>query len=253
MEPRRSAQLRPARRPAEPAALPPRVLARRPARDQLPPVLRHQRPGRAAHGARGRVRGAHTLACFSLLSEGKLTGLRSDHPDGLYDPRPYFIRLQQHYVMAVAAPRPRIGPALRSGRPEHASAGDAAPASAEPETPACAGRFTWWPRRSSPPTSRCREDWAVHGTTGYDFLTVLNGLFVESEPAEAFSTAYDAWLGGGPRLGGPHLPEEADGARRRCSPATSNALANRLDRLARKNRNARAISRSATCGTRCAR
>lgn len=41
----------------------------------------------------------HALA-FRLLAEGKATGLRIDHPDGLYDPVTYFCRLQQHFLYA---------------------------------------------------------------------------------------------------------------------------------------------------------
>ncbi len=41
---------------------------------------------------------------FRLLEEGKITGLRLDHPDGLFDPAQYFERLQQRagspYVLA---------------------------------------------------------------------------------------------------------------------------------------------------------
>ena len=37
-----------------------------------------------------------------LLSEGKVHGVRIDHPDGLYDPQQYFQRLQQHYVLCMA-------------------------------------------------------------------------------------------------------------------------------------------------------
>ena len=37
-----------------------------------------------------------------LLSEGKVHGVRIDHPDGLYDPQQYFQRLQQHYVLHTA-------------------------------------------------------------------------------------------------------------------------------------------------------
>src|SRR5262249_48946377 len=35
-----------------------------------------------------------------------------------------------------------------------------------------------------------RESWAAHGTTGYGFLNLLNGLFVDSQNAEAFSKLY---------------------------------------------------------------
>jgi (1->4)-alpha-D-glucan 1-alpha-D-glucosylmutase len=37
-----------------------------------------------------------------LLAERKVTGLRIDHPDGLYDPSQYLERLQQHYVLELA-------------------------------------------------------------------------------------------------------------------------------------------------------
>ena len=48
-------------------------------RDQLPPVLRHQRPGRPEHGAAGRLRGD---ARFIVRADrqGKVAGLRIDHP-----------------------------------------------------------------------------------------------------------------------------------------------------------------------------
>jgi len=37
-----------------------------------------------------------------LLAEGKVDGLRIDHPDGLYDPATYFRRLQEHFALACA-------------------------------------------------------------------------------------------------------------------------------------------------------
>ena len=36
------------------------------------------------------------------LSEGKVHGVRIDHPDGLYDPQQYLERLQHHYVLSMA-------------------------------------------------------------------------------------------------------------------------------------------------------
>ena len=33
-----------------------------------------------------------------LLADGKLSGLRIDHPDGLYDPKQYLDRLQLRYA-----------------------------------------------------------------------------------------------------------------------------------------------------------
>jgi (1->4)-alpha-D-glucan 1-alpha-D-glucosylmutase len=39
---------------------------------------------------------------FRLLAEGKVTGLRIDHPDGLFDPPTYFENLQEGYRRALA-------------------------------------------------------------------------------------------------------------------------------------------------------
>src|SRR5262249_30626560 len=38
------------------------------------------------------------------------------------------------------------------------------------------------------------ETWPVHGTTGYEFLNTLNGLFVDSANALALSRIYHRWL-----------------------------------------------------------
>src|SRR5690606_13460665 len=45
---------------------------------------------------------AHALV-FRLLREDKLAGLRIDHPDGLYDPKQYFQRLQDAWRQQDAA------------------------------------------------------------------------------------------------------------------------------------------------------
>ena len=37
------------------------------------------------------------------------------------------------------------------------------------------------------------ETWPVHGTSGYDFLNQINGLFVDGKNASAFSRLYDDW------------------------------------------------------------
>src|SRR5262249_19517573 len=47
---------------------------------------------------------------FDLLAQGKATGLRIDHPDGLWNPTDYFRQLQERYILARCraslAPRP---------------------------------------------------------------------------------------------------------------------------------------------------
>ena len=76
---------------------------------------------------------------FKLIAEGKVAGLRIDHPDGLYDPEQYFQRLQEKRTGLYVLVEKILAP------------GEPLPA-----------------------------DWPVHGTSGYDFLNMANGLFVDA-------------------------------------------------------------------------
>ena len=109
---------------------------------------------------------AHRLV-FRLLDEGRVQALRIDHPDGLYDPGAYFERLQR-----------------RAGGPGWSLAGEAAGkplylliekilAEDEPMPPA----------------------WPVHGETGYRFMNLVNGLFVDPAAQGRFDRIYAAFTG----------------------------------------------------------
>ena len=43
----------------------------------------------------------HALV-FRWISEGMVSGLRIDHPDGLFDPTAYFLNLQERYCIERA-------------------------------------------------------------------------------------------------------------------------------------------------------
>ena len=75
-----------ARRPDPGPALARRTFPRRRRRHQLSPLLRHQRPCRAADGIARIVR-PHPCPRLRLLEQGTLDGLRIDHIDGLLDPK----------------------------------------------------------------------------------------------------------------------------------------------------------------------
>jgi len=91
----------------------------------------------------------------ALISRGVVTSIRVDHPDGLAHPVQYFDRLQRLCLQATG------------GRPLHIvvekilGEGESLPA-----------------------------DWAVDGTTGYDFLARLNGLFVAPAGSVALERLY---------------------------------------------------------------
>ena len=38
-------------------------------------------------------------------------------------------------------------------------------------------------------------DWPIHGTTGYEFLNQLNGLFVDASQEATLSRIYQRWSG----------------------------------------------------------
>src|SRR5439155_16877436 len=79
------------------------------------------------------------------------------------------------------------------------------------------------------------EDWPVHGTTGYDFVNMVNGLFVDGSQAQAFSRLYQEWTH-------TDLPfAEVVYQKKLLIPQVAlsselHMLAHQLDRLAQKNR-----------------
>ncbi|MCZ7563474.1 MAG: malto-oligosyltrehalose synthase [Burkholderiales bacterium] len=108
---------------------------------------------------------------LQLAVEGKVDGIRLDHPDGLYDPAQYFRRLQDRYAQLAgidAAP-------LDDGRP-------ARPLYVVVEK-ITAGH------------EHVPETWAVHGTTGYRYATVVNGLFVDPSARGKLDRIYRAFAG----------------------------------------------------------
>ena len=95
---------------------------------------------------------AHRLV-LRLVAEGKVDGLRIDHPDGLYDPAQYFRRLQEHHALALArrafeaGPRPQAADwAEVEGPLRERIAADARPAR-RPARPAALRRRREDPRR----------------------------------------------------------------------------------------------------------
>ncbi len=132
----------------------------------------------------------HALV-LRLLRERKLSGLRIDHPDGLFDPRQYLRRLQRHYLLELARQAYQShheyqsidwtdleGPLL-----ERIDAG------ALPERALYVVVEKILGSGESLPA-----DWPVHGTTGYDFLNLVGGLFVDAVGSRPFTSLYRHWV-----------------------------------------------------------
>ncbi|MBA2691303.1 MAG: malto-oligosyltrehalose synthase [Rubrobacter sp.] len=98
---------------------------------------------------------------LELLREGTVSGLRLDHPDGLYDSAGYFRRLQSAAKEATGEEIYLLVEKILAGH------------------------------ESLP------EDWRVCGTTGYEFTNLVNGVFVDAEGEGGMTRAYERFIGRG--------------------------------------------------------
>ncbi|HXR17717.1 MAG TPA: malto-oligosyltrehalose synthase [Terriglobales bacterium] len=103
----------------------------------------------------------HRLA-LSLMADGKVDGLRIDHPDGLYDPRQYFERLSRG--IAVAAKNFENG--------SHYVVIEKILMGGE----------------------RLPAEWPICGTTGYDFANLINRVFVDSAAVMSLERTYRTFI-----------------------------------------------------------
>ncbi|HYT95393.1 MAG TPA: malto-oligosyltrehalose synthase [Gemmataceae bacterium] len=199
-----------------------------------------------------------------FLREGKVNGLRIDHPDGLYDPKQYLQRLQQQYVLACARgvfeARPEYrglewreieGPLLeeivkaqaiedRGSRIEDRGSQNTAPQSSILDPQSSILGLLRRPlyvvvEKILGASESLPESWAVCGTTGYDFLNVLNGLFVDATAAEPLTQLYRGWAADSTPFG--ELVYQKKFLILQIAMASElHMLAHQLDRLAQKNR-----------------
>lgn len=135
-------------------------------------------------------RAAHELV-FRLVREGSVTGLRVDHPDGLYNPVEYFNLLQRNCYIQLAL------------------AAEGKDASVEAEHEAVLGRqydetvaedphykpFYIVGEKILIRSERMPEDWSLFSTTGYVFLNSVNGIFIDGGNARVFDALYEKFTG----------------------------------------------------------
>ena len=108
---------------------------------------------------------------FDLVRRGYIRGLRVDHPDGLFEPEKYF-RFLQDACNAWSK-------ASNGGSP-----------------PDGANRmFYVVAEKILTGHEPLRTEWAVEGTTGYEFLNLVNGLFVDHTKEKAFHLLYRRFSG----------------------------------------------------------
>jgi (1->4)-alpha-D-glucan 1-alpha-D-glucosylmutase len=145
---------------------------------------------------------------FRLIREGKVTGLRIDHPDGLYNPSEYFHRLQKScFVQLRLANTEEIKKEIPSDLAEDL----------KDEVPLLSGQsdiedeilkqyaeiflsdpqfkpFYIVGEKILVKDERMPEDWPIFSTTGYVFLNTLNGIFVDVKNTKAFDDIYERFI-----------------------------------------------------------
>jgi (1->4)-alpha-D-glucan 1-alpha-D-glucosylmutase len=105
-----------------------------------------------------------------LAAKNLVTGLRIDHIDGLRDPESYLRRLQERLT--------------------------GSPAAANAATEESKGKpFYVVVEKILGEGETLPEEWPVAGTTGYDFLNRVNGLFVDGENMAQLERIYQQFVG----------------------------------------------------------
>lgn len=97
---------------------------------------------------------------FQLITDGKVTGLRVDHIDGLYDPEVYLERLQT--AARAAAKRKSVFVVIE--------------------------KILGW-------DEDLPRNWKTCGTTGYDFLNAVNGILIDAEGLKSIEATYGRFTG----------------------------------------------------------
>jgi (1->4)-alpha-D-glucan 1-alpha-D-glucosylmutase len=130
-----------------------------------------------------------------LLADDMIQGLRLDHCDGLLNPRQYMVRLQMLYAASQCAGAAARPPLAENG--------------IEQDLQEIFGQHDWMNRRALlytvvekilGPGEELPREWPVDGTSGYEFTTLVNGLFIDSRNERHFTNLYHRFIGASPDL-----------------------------------------------------
>jgi (1->4)-alpha-D-glucan 1-alpha-D-glucosylmutase len=125
-----------------------------------------------------------------MLAAGQVTGLRIDHCDGMFNPRQYLIRLQLLYVASQCYGESAQPPLAKNG--------------IELELRDTLRHYDW-AQSEGPlyavvekilePREVLPREWPVRGTTGYDFLHLVNQVLIEPRNEARFTSLYTKIVG----------------------------------------------------------
>jgi (1->4)-alpha-D-glucan 1-alpha-D-glucosylmutase len=125
-----------------------------------------------------------------LIASHRVTGLRIDHCDGMFNPRQYLIRLQLLYLASQCA----------GGTAQQETAANGIERSVLDPVRG----YDWSQSQGSlytvvekilEPREYLPSQWPVRGTSGYDFVYLANGIFIQSANEQKFNVLYSRILG----------------------------------------------------------
>jgi (1->4)-alpha-D-glucan 1-alpha-D-glucosylmutase len=201
---------------------------------------------------------AHALL-LRLIDEGVVTGLRIDHPDGLWDPASYFRELQE--AERPSPPYPPLPSKTGEGGTATVRSGSLLPAPREEGLGMRGGPGGLGTRmlmgesddgvelaerlplyvvveKILEPGEVLPIDWEVAGTVGYEFARVTTGLLVAMANRRAFDDLYTRFTG--ERRSFAAIAYSAKDLMLRTALASeTNVLARALNRISEQNRRTR--------------
>jgi (1->4)-alpha-D-glucan 1-alpha-D-glucosylmutase len=126
----------------------------------------------------------------SLIASHKVTGLRIDHCDGMFNPRQYLIRLQLLYLASQCA----------GEKPTQETAANGIERSIlDPvrgyDWSQSQGTLYTVVEKILEPREYLPPEWPVRGTSGYDFVYLANGIFIQKANEKKFDAIYAQVLG----------------------------------------------------------
>ncbi|MGR9087242.1 MAG: malto-oligosyltrehalose synthase [Gammaproteobacteria bacterium] len=102
---------------------------------------------------------------LSLIAQRKIQGLRIDHADGLYDPVSYYDRLNSKISAALNIEAAQNSPPIYVVAEK------------------IVANYEY-----------LSSDWSIHGTTGYEFANIVNGVFIDSASKRILTRCYGRFI-----------------------------------------------------------
>ena len=125
-----------------------------------------------------------------LLADNSISGIRIDHCDGLLNPRQHLVRVQMLYAASQCYGAEPIPPLAENG--------------IEISVQRAFGQHDWMNQHAPlyaivekilGPGEDLPTEWPIDGTSGYDFVNLVNGIFIRTENRAAFDSIYHRFIG----------------------------------------------------------